>query len=147
MMFKCSLFTATFVVRPIGSLLPFAVMKHVHMFMRLGSGVEVRVHVKAFHPKVPSYLRNQPAFFFRRHELEKKQEYGERVRSAECGSFTPLFFLTFSGLRKEAIYCFFYSRVADLLSKKHKAWYMHCPYCIAPSSFVLYCVLLSLPQG
>ena len=28
-----------------------------------------------FHPNALSYLKTQPPFLFRRHELEKKQEY------------------------------------------------------------------------
>ena len=39
---------------------------------------------------------------FRRHELEKKREYGDRVRSVESASFTPLVFSTFGGLGREA---------------------------------------------
>ena len=35
----------------------------------------------------------------------------------ECGSFTPLVFSTFGGLGREAT--IFYSRLADLLPKKH----------------------------
>jgi len=70
-----------------------------------------------FHPNAPSYLRIQPASLFRRHELEKKREYGDIIRSVECGSFTPLVFSTFGGLGREAIV--FYSRLADLLAKKH----------------------------
>ena len=80
---------------------------------RLGAFFDVRV----FHPNAPSYLRTQPASLFRRHELEKKREYGDRIRSVECGSFTPLVFSTFGGLGREATV--FYSRLADLLSKKH----------------------------
>jgi len=53
--------------------------------------------------------------------MEKKREYGDRVRSVEHGSFTPLVFSTFSGLgRKETV---FYSCLADLISKKHSTPY------------------------
>ena len=48
--------------------------------------------VRVFHPNAPSYLRTQPVSLFRRHELEKKREYGDRVRSMEHGSFTHLVF-------------------------------------------------------
>jgi len=74
-----------------------------------------------FHPNAPSYLGTRPASLFRRHELEKKREYGDRVRSVDCGSFTPLVFSTFGGLGREATV--FYSRLADLLSKKHGTSY------------------------
>jgi len=70
-----------------------------------------------FHPNAPSYLKTQPALLFRRHELEKKWKYVDRIRSVECGSFTPLVFSIFGGLGREAV--IFYSRLADLLAKKH----------------------------
>ena len=40
----------------------------------------------------------------------------------ECGSFTPLVFSTFGGLGREAT--IFYSRLADVLSKKHGTPYI-----------------------
>ena len=45
-----------------------------------------------------------------RHELKKKREYGDRIRSVE------FVFSTFGGLGREATV--FYSRLADLLSVK-----------------------------
>jgi len=53
--------------------------------------------------------------------MEKKREYGDRVRSVEHGSFTPLVFSTLGGLGREATV--FYSRLADLLSKKQSTPY------------------------
>jgi len=53
--------------------------------------------------------------------MEKKREYGDRIRSVEHGSFTPLVFSTFGGLGREATA--FYSRLADLFSKKHSTSY------------------------
>ena len=70
--------------------------------------------IRAFHPNAPSCLRTQPASLFRKHEMEKKREYRDRV---EHGSFTALVFSTFSGLDREATVL--YSRLADLPSKKH----------------------------
>jgi len=52
---------------------------------------------------------------------KKREEYGDRVRSVEHGSFTPLVFSTFGGLDREATV--FYNRLADLLSKKHSTPY------------------------
>ena len=75
---------------------------------RQGAFFDIRV----FHPNASCYLKTQPASLFRRHELEKKREYGDRVRSVECGSFTPLVFSTFGGLGRKAT--IFYSRLADL---------------------------------
>ena len=61
------------------------------------------------------------ASLFHRHELEKKREYGDRIRNVDCESFTPLVFSTFGGLGKEAT--IFYNRLADLLSQKHNTSY------------------------
>ena len=43
-MFKSSLLCYHLLERPFLPLLLFAVMKHVQMFVQLGSGVDVRVH-------------------------------------------------------------------------------------------------------
>jgi len=80
-------------------------------------------YVRVFHPNAPNYLGTQPASLFWRHELEKKREYGDRVRSVDCGLFTPLVFSTFGGLGREATV--FYSHLADLLSKKHGTSYVN----------------------
>jgi len=53
--------------------------------------------------------------------MEKKREYGDRVRSVEHGSFTPLVFSMFGGLGREETV--FYSCLADLLSQKHSTPY------------------------
>ena len=74
-----------------------------------------------FHPNAPSYRRTQIGSLFHRHELEKKQEYGDRVRSVESASFTPLVFSTFGGLGREAT--IFYSRLANLLAVRHNIQY------------------------
>jgi len=39
--------------------------------------------------------------FHRRHEVEKKRDYGDRIHSVEFASFTPLMFSTFGGLGRE----------------------------------------------
>ena len=78
--------------------------------------------IRVFHPNAPpSYHQTRVASLFRRHELEKKREYGDRICSVDCGSFTPLVFSTFGGLGKEATV--FYNRLADLLSQKHTMSY------------------------
>ena len=102
----------------------FETGKLVLMFMQRGSGGRRQgafFDIRVFHPNAPSYLRTQPASLFRKHEMEKKWEYGDRVRSVEHGSFTPLVLSTFGGLGREATV--FYSRLADLLSKKHSTPY------------------------
>ena len=77
--------------------------------------------VRVFHPNTPSYHQTRVASLFRRHELEKKREYGDRIRYVDCESFTPLVFSTFGDLGKEAT--IFYNRLADLLSQKHNTSY------------------------
>ena len=74
--------------------------------------------VRVFHPNAPSYRQTRVASLFRRHELEKKREYEDRIRNVDCESFTPLVFSTFGGLGKEAN-----NRLADLLSQKHNTSY------------------------
>ena len=86
---------------------------------RQGAFFDIRV----FHPNAPSYRHTQIGSLFRRHELEKKREYGDRVRNVEFGSFTPLVFSTFGSLGREAT--IFYSRLADLLAGKHNTHYAH----------------------
>jgi len=94
--------------------------------------------IRVFHPNAPSYLSTQPASLFRRHELEKKREYGDRIRSVECGSFTSLVF--FEALREAVV---FYSRLADLLAKKLLPLILRFYFCCIVSSHFLYCILLS----
>ena len=47
---------------------------------------------------VPSSIQS----LYRRHEQEKKREYGDRVREIEQASFTPLVFATTGGMGREA---------------------------------------------
>jgi len=84
---------------------------------RQGAFFDVRV----FHPNAPSYRQSQIASLFRRHELEKKHEYGDSVRTVDGESFTPLVFSTFGGLGKEST--ILYNRLTDLLSQKHNTTY------------------------
>ncbi|CAB4031712.1 Hypothetical predicted protein, partial [Paramuricea clavata] len=52
---------------------------------------------RVFHPNAPSYRNTSVAAPFRKHELDKKREYGELVREVENSSFTPVFFSTTGG--------------------------------------------------
>ena len=65
--------------------------------------------VRVFHPNAQSY---------RRHELAKKREYGDRISEVENGSFTPLVFAIIGGMGREAT--LLYKRLADKISKKKK---------------------------
>ena len=46
--------------------------------------------------------RQQQTKFFRKHEMEKKRAYEQRVREIEHASFTPLVLSASGGLAKEA---------------------------------------------
>ena len=46
--------------------------------------------VRVFHPNAPSYCNTSVPSLYRRHEVQKKREYGDRVREVEQASFTPL---------------------------------------------------------
>ena len=87
-------------------------------------------NIRVFHPNTPSYRQTLVTSLFRRHELEKKREYGDPIHNVDCESFTPFVFSTFGGLGKEAT--IFYNRLADLLSQNHSTSYnqtlsrMHC---------------------
>jgi len=73
--------------------------------------------VRVFHPNAQSYRNVSIPSVYRRHEMQKKREYGDRVREVELASFTPLVFATTGGMGKEAVT--FYRRLAELLSKKN----------------------------
>ena len=62
---------------------------------RQGAFLDIRV----FHPNAPSYRNSAIPAIYRRHEQEKKREYGDRVREVaiEKPSFTPLVFATTGG--------------------------------------------------
>ena len=79
--------------------------------------------IRVFHPNAPSYRQTQVGYLFRRHELEKKCEYGDHVCNVESASFMPLVFSTFGDLGREA--STFYSRLADLLAIWYATQYSH----------------------
>ena len=70
--------------------------------------------IRVFHPNAQSYHNTSIPSVYRRHEQQKKREYGDRVREVELASFTPLVFSTTGGMGKEAVT--FYRRLAELLS-------------------------------
>ena len=77
--------------------------------------------VRVFHPNAPSYRNSSIPSVYRRHELQKKQEYGERVQEVEQASFTPLVFSTTGGMGGEALT--FYCHLADKLSRHSSTSY------------------------
>ena len=54
--------------------------------------------VRVFNPFAQSYTNSSLSKCYRKHELEKKREYEERVREIEHGSFSPLVFSTAGGM-------------------------------------------------
>ena len=50
--------------------------------------------VRIFNPFAQSYANSSISKCYRKHELDKKREYEERVREIEHGSFSPLVFST-----------------------------------------------------
>ena len=76
--------------------------------------------VRVFHPNAPSYCNTSVPSLYRRHEAQKKREYGDRVREVEQASFTPLVFATTGGMGREAIV--FYRRLADHLSRRGSSY-------------------------
>ena len=85
---------------------------HAHGFW--GRRQSAFLDVRVFHPNAPSYRNSSIPSVYRRHELKKKREYGERVREVEQASFTPLVFSTTGGMGGEALT--FYRRLTDMLS-------------------------------
>ena len=71
--------------------------------------------VRVFNPLAPSNRNQAPAAVFRKHELEKKRAYQQRVQDVEHSSFTPLILSVTGGMGTEATT--FYKRLASLLSQ------------------------------
>ena len=72
--------------------------------------------VRVFHPNARSYRNSNISAVYRRQEMMKKREYGDRVREVELASFTPLVFSTTGGMGREGNV--FYKRLASLLADK-----------------------------
>ena len=73
--------------------------------------------VRVFNPHASSYRTRSLARIYRKHEAEKKRQYGERVREIEKGSFTPLIFSATGGAGPLATV--FLKRLGELVSDKH----------------------------
>lgn len=69
--------------------------------------------VRVFNPHAPS---NRTSRCYRKHELEKKRQYEQRVREIEHASFTPLVLSATGGMASEAT--IFYKRLASCLATK-----------------------------
>ena len=77
--------------------------------------------VRVFHPNAPSNSSRSISAAYKKHEDEKKRNYGQRVLEIEHGVFTPLILATTGGMGREAQT--FYKRLADLLSHKRDVPY------------------------
>ena len=69
--------------------------------------------VRVFNPHVPS---NRHSNCYRKHELEKKRQYEQRVREVKHASFTPLVLSATDGIANQATV--FYKRLACCLAMK-----------------------------
>ena len=72
--------------------------------------------IRVFNPCAQSNKSSSLTATYRRHELEKRRSYDQRIREVEHGTFTPLVFSTTGGMGKAATV--FYKRLASLLSDK-----------------------------
>ena len=86
--------------------------------------------VRVFNPFASSNSSESIATVYRKHEREKKREYGPRVREVEHGTFTPLVMSSTGGLSREA--STFYKHLASLIAtKRNQSYsqiisYIHC---------------------
>ena len=72
--------------------------------------------MRVFNPNADSYRDLPPDAHFKRHEqvLEKRRQYGQRIREVEHASFSPLVFSTSGGMGKSTTIV--YKRLAHLLA-------------------------------
>ena len=61
-------------------------------------------YVRVFNPLAPSKRNQAPAAVYRKHELEKKQAYQQRIQEVEHSSFTPRVLSATGGMGNEASY-------------------------------------------
>ena len=79
------------------------------------------LNIRVFYPNAPSYRTKDPSAIYKKHEQDKKRQYGQRIREVEHGVFTPLVCSTTGGMGREA--ATFYKRLANMLTQKR-----HQPY-------------------
>ena len=78
--------------------------------------MDIRTHVRVFHPFAPSYQASHLATIYRQHETKKRSAYGRRVRDIDHGCFTPLVLATNGGAAPEAT--IFLKRLANMKAEK-----------------------------
>ena len=74
------------------------------------------VDVRVFNPNAPSNRNTTIEKCYRKHEMEKKRAYAQRVREIEHSSFTPIVLSASGGFAREATN--FYKRLASRLADK-----------------------------
>ena len=72
--------------------------------------------VRVFNPNAPTNRAQSLQATYRKHEQEKRRQYGERVREVERASFSPLIFSSSGGMGPAASSV--YKRLASLISDK-----------------------------
>ena len=77
--------------------------------------------IRIFHPSAPSNCSLSIPSAYKKHENEKKRQYGQRIREVERGVFTPLVFTTSGGMAREC--AIFYKRLASLIANKSNQQY------------------------
>ena len=77
--------------------------------------------VRDINPSAQSNQQTSLTSTYRRHELEKKRQYEQRVREVEHSSFTPLVLSSTGGMGKAATT--FYKRLSSMLSEKRDVPY------------------------
>ena len=77
--------------------------------------------VKIFNPTAQTCHHKPLPHCYRRHKLEKRLHYEDRVLQVEHDSFTPLVFSTAGGFGSSATVVF--KRLASLLATKHDTYY------------------------
>ena len=73
--------------------------------------------VRIFSPFAPTYAALSLPSVHRRHEMEKRRHYDERIRVVQMGSFTPLVFSSSGGMGPSAT--MFYKRLASLIANRN----------------------------
>ena len=63
--------------------------------------LEALFDIRIFHPNAPSNCSLSIPSAYKKHENEKKRQYGQCIREVERGVFTPLIFTTSGGMARE----------------------------------------------
>ena len=77
--------------------------------------------VRVFNPSAKSNQQASLSSTYRRHEMEKKRSYEQRIREVEHSTFTPLVLSSTGGMGKAATT--FYKRLSSMLSEKRDVPY------------------------